>query len=259
MNDLAMPENPRGVLGNNNPPSAIEDCQSAYRYLSDYLANHPVITTEEEARAAKTTVDHVKDALGAMETERDGRVRPLNTKVAEINGEYKKVREPLEKLFNELRDRLNTFIEAERKRREKEAAEAARIAQENEQRARDAEAAEREAIDNAKAGEFTNVGAATAAADEAFADFQKSARHAARADKATNVRIGGGFGRALSQRSSETLVIEDPIKALAAIVKERNGELPEKLADAIKTAARDYRKAKGSLPEGVTATKSRSI
>lgn len=259
MNDLSMPENPRVVVGNNNPPSAIDDCQRAHGYLSDYLANHPVIQTEDEARAAKATVDHVKDALDAMERERDSRVRPLNTAVADINGEYKKVRDPLTKLFDVLKDRLNAFIDAERERREKEAAEAARIARENEERARQAEAAERDAIENAKAGEFTDVAGATAAADEAFDDFARSARHAARAEKATNVRIGGGFGRALTQRSSETLVIEDPIKALAAIVKERNGDLPEKLADAIKTAARDYRKAKGSLPEGVTATKSRSI
>lgn len=261
MNELAMPENPRAVAGNNNPPNeALETARSAYDHLSEWLAEHPVIADEEAALAAKPVADYVKGALDAMETERDGLVRPLNEQVRKTNADYKSARDPLERLFGVLKDRLNAYIEAERQRREAEAAELARIAKEKEEAARAAEAAEREAIDNAKEGEFTDVGAATAQADEAFADFQASARAAVRADKsASSVKIGGGFGRALSQRTSETLIITDGLKALAEIVAERDGILPDKIADAIRAAARDFRKAKGRLPEGVISEKSRSI
>ncbi len=261
MNAIAMPENPRAVAGDNKPPrEALLKGQEAYSHLSEWLAENPVIETEEAARSAKTVVDYVKSVIDGMETERDGLVRPLNDTVKATNAEYKNARDPLERLFGVLKDRINAFIEAERQRREAEAAEAARIAAEAEATARAAEAAEREAIENAKDGEFTDVGAATAQADEAFAEFQSAARVAVRADKAaSSVKIGGGFGRSLSQRTSETLVIEDGVKALTEIMAERNGVLPEKIADAIRAAARDFRKAKGRLPDGVTSSKTRSV
>lgn len=261
MNAVAMPENSRAVAGHNQPPQeALEIGRKAYTHLSEWLAEKPVIATEEDARAAKPVVDYVKGALESMESERDGLVRPLNEQVAATNADYKAVRDPLKRLFDVLKDRINTFIEAERVRREAEAAELARIAKEKEEAARAAEAAEHEAIENAKEGEFTDVGAATAQADEAFADFQGAARAAVRADKAaSSVKIGGGFGRSLSQRTSETLVIADPLKALAEIMAERDGVLPDKIGDAMRAAARDFRKAKGRLPDGVTSNKTRSL
>jgi hypothetical protein len=54
-----------------------------------------------------------------------------------------------------------------------------------------------------------------------------------------------------SIRTGETLQITDAQKLFTAILKERNGILTEKLADALKMAARDYRKLKGELPPGI--------
>jgi hypothetical protein len=52
-------------------------------------------------------------------------------------------------------------------------------------------------------------------------------------------------------KASETLQITDAQKLFTAILKERNGILTEKLADALKMASRDYRKLKGELPPGI--------
>lgn len=258
MNDPSMPH----PLGDNKPPPdvSISRAEVAYKRLADWLANNPVIQTEEGAKTAKVQYDLAKDALDEMETERDGRVRPLNIQVQQINGSYRGPRDQLTRLAEVLRFRMNAFIEAERARREEEARKAAEERAAAEAAARAAEAAEREAIENAEHGEFTDVGAATAQADEAFADFKKADRNAARADRAAaNVKISGGFGRSLSQRSSEVLTIDDPVKALRAIIKERGGVLPQKIEDAMRAAARDFRKAKGRLPDGITSVKQRSL
>jgi hypothetical protein len=259
MNDTALPDNPRAVVGDNRMPRpGIEAAQSGFRILSNWLAQNPVIETHETAVAAKTRIDDAKAVLDGMETSRDAQVRPLNEQVREINADYKAVREPLEKLLHEIKNRLQRFM-LEEERRRLEEAERARLAREEaEKRARDAEAAEREAIDNAAAGEFVDVGAATMQADEAFSDFKSADRQARVAERDAKVRIGGGEGRALTMRSAETITIEDPVKAIKALLKERAG-LPEKIEAAIISAARDYRKLKGRLPDGVTSTKERTI
>ena len=85
------------------------------------------------------------------------------------------------------------------------------------------------------------------------ADFQKADREAARADKATHVKIGGGWGNSVSLRTKETLVLVSYAKAITAIGPN------DKIRDAILSAARDYRKEKGHLPEGVSAETTREI
>lgn len=259
MHGQDMPDNPRAVQGDNNPPvSAIENSRIAFQQASEFMKSVPVVQSDDEARSAKVIHDTLKGALDTMESERDGRVRPLNEKVREINGEYRGTRETIEKLLDELKVRINAFIEAERVRREAIAAEAQRRAEEAERLAREKEAAETEAKENATVGECADVGEAIAEADSAFDTYQREKRAALRAERDTNVRIGGGGTRALAQRTSETLTIDDPAKAIREIVKLR-GEIPEKLADAIRSAARDYRKAKGRLPAGITSSTSRSV
>lgn len=250
------------AIGHNHPPpnAALTGAERARAALADYLARNPVIEDEPSARSAKAVVDMTKAALDEMESERDGRVRPMNEQVRTINGEYKAAREPVEKLLDVLKERINAFLNAERERREAEARAAAERAAAAEAEARAAEERERAAIEDAKVGEFTDVGAATAEADAAFGDFKAAARDAARAGRdAKRVVVGGGFGRVLSQRTSELFKVEDPIAALREIVKERDGVLPEKIDDAIIAAAKDFRKAKGRLPKGVTSTKERSV
>src|ERR1700744_2579294 len=79
----------RTSIGGNNPPGPLEMAESIMQVLSDWMAEHPVIQNEEEARAAKPLIDRAKAAMDEIEAERDGKVRPLNEQVSQINAEYK--------------------------------------------------------------------------------------------------------------------------------------------------------------------------
>lgn len=246
--------NVTALAGHNNPPGPIEDANNAIADLSRFLAAVPVIENEDQARQGKLHVDRTRATLGALEDARDLCVRPLNEQVREINASFKSVSAPLTKVLDELRARLTAFAKAEEIKREA-AAEAARLAAfEAERAAREAEEREREVKDSATFGEIADVGAAIVNADRAFADFEARTRDAARAERETNVRIGGGFsGRALSMRSSETLKLVSYSKAITAIGPN------SKIEAAILTAARDYRKLHGQLPSGVVAETERKI
>lgn len=249
-------DNPRAVLGSNGPPDAIEMGWSTYRDVSSWLAENPVIQDEYTARAAKLFWDRAKAAEAEIEQARDGEVRPLNTRVKDINAGYKKVTEPLGKLVAELRSRMSAFALAEERRKAAEAAEMRRAVEEAERVAREAEAREQEAIANAAQGEFTDVGDAIGEADDAFAEYQLAQREAARAERDVRGRIAGGFGRAFTVKTTESLSISDPVAVVRALV-EKAGRVPEKVEAALLTAARDYRKTFGSLPGGVAVEHSR--
>lgn len=240
--------------GHNHPPGPIEDAKIAITDLSRFLAACPVIESEDQARQGKLHVDRTRATLGAMETARDASVRPLNEQVRDINAEFKAASVPLTKVLDEVRARLTAFAKAEETKREA-AAEAARAsAFEAERIAREAEDREREVKENATFGEIADVGQAIVDADRAFSEFEARTREASRAERETNVRIGGGFsGRALSMRKKETLVLESYGLAMKAI-----GPNP-KIEEAILSAARDYRTEHGSLPNGVKSVTERKI
>lgn len=234
------------AAGHNNPPSAIDDAREAFKDLGAFLARVPAITDEAGASEAKLYSDRTSAALKSLEKARDDESSPLYTAWKAAIAKYKPTQDSLQKLADQLAARLTVYAKAEKAKRDAIAAEAARVAAEKERLAREAEAAEREAIENAKVGEFTDVAAATEKADEAFADFQRESRFAARAKKETKVRIGGGFDKALSLRTTKTLVVEDAAKALAAI------GATEKIKEAILSSAREWRKAHGGeLPAGI--------
>jgi hypothetical protein len=113
----AIASNPRERIGGNNPPGAIDFAKESAAALSDWMKDHPVIETDDDARAAKMLVDRAKSSLESMETERDGLVRPLNTQAKAINDKYRQPRTLLERVRNALADRLTAYakrLEAER-------------------------------------------------------------------------------------------------------------------------------------------------
>lgn len=259
--DLEAPINSRAVVGGNNPPGPLEAAEITIRALSDFMKDHPVIQSEEDARAAKPFIDRAKIAMDEIEADRDSKVRPLNQQVAEINAEYKAVhntdpKKPgtLNKIYNELKERVAKFLRDEEQRRLREAAAARAAAEEAERQAREKEAAERKALENASVGEIDiDVAEVTKEADESFATFQRASRFADRAEKDTHVKLGGGFAQAVSLRTAETLNLDDALKALVVI------GVTDKIRDAILSAARDYRKLHGKLPDGVSSTKERKL
>lgn len=244
-------DNPRAVPGNNGPPDIINDAWSVFRSIAEWMEGAPVIQDAETAASAKLYWDRAKAAEADLETARDGRVRPLNTQVKEINAEFKKVSEPLGKLRSELQSRMSAFALAEERRKAAEAAEARRVAEEAEAAARAAEAAEQAAKEDAAVGVVVDVGAAIGDADAAFAEYQAAQREAARAQRDVKGRITGGFGRAFSVKTTRTLTIADPVKVVVALL-EKTGRVSEGVNNALLTAVRDFEKTFGSLPAGVS-------
>ena len=244
-------DNPRAVPGGNGPPDIISDAWGVFRSVSEWMEGAPVLQSAEQASEAKLYWDRAKAAEADLEAARDGQVRPLNTRVREINAEFKKVSEPLGRLRSELQARMSAWALAEEKRKAAEAEALRRAAEEAEAAARAAEAAEQEAKEDAAAGCVVDVGAAIGDADEAFGKYQQASREADRAERDVKGRIAGGFGRAFSVRTTRTLTIADPVKVVVALL-EKTGRVPEKVTDALLTAVRDFEKTFGSLPAGVS-------
>lgn len=250
MADVLTADNPRAVVGDNMPPTTIDQAWNVYKDVSAFLETMPVIQSDEDAKSAKGYFDRAKVALDAMESDRDGQVRPLNETVSAINGSFKVAREPLTKLRDELTARMRAFAIAEEERRARILAEARRAAAVAEQTAREAEAVEAEAKANAAVGEFVDTGSAIAEADDAFREYKVADLAAARAARDSKVRLTGGTGRAFTLRTKETISIANPADALAAIIAGAGGALPDKIAEALISAARNYRTLMGSLPKG---------
>lgn len=254
-------EVPREIVGGNNPPCALDFAQAAMIDLGKFLANTPVIETIEHSKEAGLILERVRKTLGDVEDERDAKVRPLNEQVSTINLTYKAVhntdpKKPgtADKLVLQLKARLAAYIKAEETKRAVAAEEARQAAEEAERVAREAEWQEQEAVANAQVGEMTDVSAAVATADTAFADFQKASRFAARAEQAVPVRISSGLGGpAISMRTKKTLVLDDAGKAIKAI------GITEKIREAVLSSARDYRALFDKLPDGISETEDRVL
>jgi hypothetical protein len=259
--------NPRAVIGGNSghhptpavvtdpvSPTPLQFAKTAMDMMARFLNDNPIIGDEAAARAAKGHVDTARGLLAGLETERDGKVRPLNKQVDEINGTYKAVTAPFKKVLADISKRLTDYALALEAEHERVAAEARRKAEEAIAAAREAERIEQEARDNAAQGEFdTNLAEHTVAADEAFRVAQRANRQAAVAERETKVKIGGGTGRSLGLRTQINLTLDDPIKAIVAM------GVSEKTRESILSDARAYRKLNGAWPAGVTATTDRSV
>lgn len=240
------------LLGHNNPPSAIEFARRETAILNSFLTLHPTIDADT-ARDAAQRLETARKTLQDLDAERDNRVRPLNTQVRIINDEYRQPRSILEGCVAALRGRLSAFAQAEEARRRAEAEEARRRAEEAERIAREAEAKEDAAKLDAMFGQQADLATVITEADQAFDDFKRADREAARAEKATAVRLDTGLGRTLGTRSRETLIVDDAAAALASV------GLTDGIRDAILTAARAYRKLHGRLPDGIRQEMERVI
>lgn len=236
-------------MGHNNPPGPIEIGQVTLADASLWLAENPVIETEETAREAAVMERRVKASFDEIEAERVKAVKPLNDQVKSINDAHKAAQKPLETARNTLKQRVLAYMQAEEAKRRAEAARIAAEAAEAERIAREAEAAEREAKENAAQGVVgEDVVSATIHADQAFSRFERLDRLHSIAAKDAKVRIGTGHGRALSLRTVEVLSVDDAFKALKAM------GLTANLREAFLTEARAYRKTTWNLPEGISAT-----
>ena len=234
-------------IGDNNPPDMAATAIDVAKNISAWMSENPVIQTEDSARDAKVWLDRGKLCVKDLEDERDGKVRPLNEQVQGINAYYRHPRETLQKILQEISQRISSYIREEERKRVAAAAEARRIAEEAERRAREAEAAEQEALRSASAGELgLDIASHVVAADDAFHEAQVAARQAALAERESHVKIGGGLSRAVSLKQKETLILDNPIAAIKAI------GMTDGIRNAILSAARAYRKLNNKLPSGIS-------
>lgn len=239
----------------NQPPSLIELARETYRNLSAWLKEFPAITSHAEAKEAGKWIESVSMAVSELEAERKAKVDPLNQTVRAINDEYRAPRDHLTKLLDEAKRRLTNYAVAEEQRKAEEAERLRQEAEAAKKAAIEAEWAEEDAKAEADLGICdAPVGEAIEAADAAFKDFQLADRQAARAERAIPTRIASSYGgRALTMRTKEALILDDAIAALKAI------GVTEKIEAAILSAARDYRKLNGALPDGVRSEKERRL
>lgn len=244
-----------GDIGHNRPPDMTVTVREIATDLSNWMKDHPVIQGEDEAREAKVLIDRSSLGLKDMNDERDGRVRPLNEQVKEINGYYRGPRELLERVADELKGRIDRYLQEEERKRTEAAEKARQDAERAEQAARDAERFEGEQIAAAEYGTLdVDVGGAIEAADRAFAAYKKAEHQAQIAERDTNVRIGGGFRRALSLKSRTIIIVDDPIAAIKEI-----GLGNEEITEAITKAARAYKKIMGRYPAGIRVEEEKSV
>lgn len=258
--------NPREHIGANNPPSALELAEPTIEVLRQFLKDYPVIANEDESRGCKAILDRTVSVLKAIEEERKSKVDPLNAQVKAINETYHQwynadSKRPgrWNRLLETLRNRLSDWAWKEEARRIAEAEAARKAAEAAELAARAAEQREREAVDTAAAGVCdVDIAAASQDADEAFSRFRKADRVAARAERDTKVRIGGGSGKVTTLRTRETLTVTNWKAAIEDICGDEN-EPPATIVDAIVTCARAYRKVTGRLPSGINSQTERVI
>lgn len=251
----------RGI-GDNGPPepTPLERAVEAQDALGKFLDETPIITDGPHLVEAKRLVEHARGAMAELEAERDALVRPLNEQVASINATYKAVhnadaKKPgtFDKVLYQLKARLTAYALAEEEKRLAKAEELRAAAERAEAAAREAEAAEQQAKHDAVVGALdTGVADKIAAADQTFKAFETASRFAARAERDVNFRISDG-GKTLAMRTERTLVLVSYSKAIKAIGKN------DKIEAAILSAARDYRKLHGTLPDGVTEVSERKF
>lgn len=247
MNDIAR-------IGSNNPPDQIDLTAYVLQELSAFLENKPVIQDHGDAKKAAELIKRGTIALRELNDSRDAQVRPLNTKVKEINTLFKAASDPLDKIIAQIKSRLTAHARAEEARRMAEAGAARQVALAAEKAAQEAAEREREAIENASMGEVgTGIGTAIQDTAAAEAEAAKAARAAVIAEKDSAVRIATDFGKAVAMRNVETLVVDNATSAVLALWPN------EKIRDAILSAARDFRRDHAKLPKGISARIDRRI
>ena len=231
----------------------IDTIQETAAGLSDFLGAVPVIESDLDSGVAKLQLDRGKLNLKDLDDERDGLVRPLNAQVREINERYRKPKELLQRLVGELGSRISDYLRRQEAERERIAVEARRKAEEAEAIARAAEAVEFEAIANAAEGEVIDLKPLIEKSNDAFDDALVAARKAELAEREQHVKLGGGFTRAASLRTVETLEVIDAIAAVQTL-----GTTAD-IAQAIIKGARAFRKIHGMLPPGIKVTTERKV
>lgn len=241
-------------LGDNNPPDMTITAGEVTKDLSRWMSEIPIIETEDQAREAKLWADRAFLCVQDLEDERREKIRPHRKIVEEIHEYYKRPRELLQGVLNELKSRMDEFLRAEEAKRKAAAEEARRIAASAEQAARVAERQESGARSDASSGVLgIDIAVAQEERRRTSAEAERAARQAALAEKESHVKIGGGFRRASSLRSTEVPCIVDALQVIEEV------GITQDIEVALIKAARAFKRLHGRFPRGITVTIERGI
>lgn len=250
----AVLHNDRAIIGGNMPPTPIEIARSSYKDISKFLADMPVVETDEQARKVKLELDRARSVLGDMEGAKEATCQPLYAAWKAAVATYTPVISHFATLVIELKARLSRFMRAQEVMKEAEALCKHQKADEALDVARKAALAATDAFENAAVGEFgVDLATVLETADSTRALAIKADHQAKIAEHDSHIRIGGGFLRVATLRTKETLSVTDANAAIATI------GLTEKISDAILTGARAYRKLHGALPPGIEKIEERAL
>lgn len=239
----ALAENPRAVVGGNNPPMTAYDAVKAniddlYEEAKQWLDGTP-IETQEQADAVNTLKARIKDGIKAAEGARVKEIAPHKAKVDEIQGRYneligsnKSVTGIAIKAEQACNDALRPYLVALQRKQEEEA----RAARE------EAARKQAEAMEAMRQRDAANLAQREEA--ERLVKEANAAEDAAR--KAENVKAHAkGDGRATGLRTVYRAVITHNKEAAAWVWVERNAELmafvQEQADKAVRSGARSIR------------------
>lgn len=262
---MNIAENPRAIVGGNNPPGPIDIGKLLAVELAAFLDGHPAIQKHEDASQAAALIERARKAAAEIEEERETKVRPLNERVKAINAKYKAVhnedtKKPgsLDKIVTLIKSRQGAFLQAEEARKAKEAEAARQEALAAQLALDEAAEREREALDNSAAGEF-NTGLGEAIADKADAEAAaaRAARQATIAERDVPARIATAFGRTQVLRTHEVPAVASPVSALMAMWSDDKAR--DTITPALISAARQWKAARGAWPNGITITIERKL
>ena len=140
------------TIGDNRarPAELVRDLDAELR---TFVAEHPVLQDDVEARAAAALAARAKNLLADLDDERKAKTGPLNERVKSINAEYAQAVEPIDIGLSVLRKTMTVWSNAEELRRQEVAEKARQEVLAAQERAIEALRASQEAEDNAAVGE----------------------------------------------------------------------------------------------------------
>lgn len=234
----AVAENPRAVIGANNPPVEMTAFEAVKINITDlydeaklWLDGEPV-TTQEQADAINTLKDRVKKASAAAEAERKKEVNPLNEKINDIQARYNELigkNKSIIGLAIKAEEACNAalkpyLLELDRQQQEK-----ARLARE------EADRLQREAMEAMRTRDSANL-AQREEAERLAAEAKAAEASASRAENAK--AHAKGEGRATGLRTVHRAVMADRKAAAAWVWVDHNDALMAFIQDLADKAVR---------------------
>lgn len=232
------PDNPRAVVGHNNPPpptpweAAQERIDDLYTEAQGFLDGAPV-DNKGLADAVSNLQRLLQTARGAADDARRVENEPFDTGKAEVQARYNPLLKKADNAIEACKKAQEPWLKKQKAELEAAAAEARRVAQEKARLAQEA----------IRAVDRSNL-MARAAAEDLLRDAKVAAIAATKAEK-TTAKTGGAFGRAVGLRSVWIATMTNRRAALKHYCQIR----PDQVTEFLQTMAdNDVRAGQRSIP-----------